>query len=130
MDQMEYKPTNHPYYCEMSNYDSTDEPESYATWDDFLQEYKGADKDYNFIFRFDILESEQFFNRHPDGYKEGATEIKDGDLELHLYMMQQRRGKYVPILVRWLEKKDMPGVCDFLKGYYDYIQTLWIEFAG
>lgn len=130
MDKMEYKPTNHPYYCEMSNYDSMDEPQNYATWDDFLQEYKDADKDYNFIFRFDILESEQLFNRHPDGYKEGATELVDGDLELHLYVMQQRRGKYVPILVERLEKKDMQSVCDFLKGYYDYIRKVWDEFSS
>lgn len=127
---MEYKPTSHSYYCEMSNYYSTDEPESYATWDEFLQEYRHADKDYNFIFRFDIEETVQFLHKYPDGYVEGSTRLEDGDLELHLYMMQQRRGKYCPILVERITNKDMQSIHDFLKGCYDYILKLWDEFSS
>lgn len=126
---MEYRPTEHSYYCNMLNYNSKDETERYATWDEFLREYRDMDKDLNFIFRFDIVGSDQFYNKYPIGCEEESVQFEDGDLELHLYMMQQRKGRYCPILVEQIARKDMQSIHDFLKGCYVYILKLWKEFS-
>jgi hypothetical protein len=99
---------NHAYYCSDSNYYSNDASVSYKIWDDFMDEFKDSDMDYNLCFRFDLL--------------------KDDDTDFYyamIFMMQQRKGKFVPIHVGLITEEDVPSIVAWLTPRWEYMKKLW-----
>lgn len=127
MGKIEYKPTNHSYYCNENNYYSVEAREEYSTWREFLANYNDCDLDYNMLFRFDISYSRQYWEKYEDMEIDSSL-LVDGDLSLELFMMQQRRGKFIPIIVSEIRKCDIPEIEEYLEKNYVYLKELWSEF--
>ncbi|MED3625651.1 hypothetical protein P4478_00200 [Bacillus subtilis] len=123
---MELKKTNHYYYCSDSNfYVGNANGENYGsaiheTWKDFKEKWFMSsgeiDHDYNHCFRYDI--------DHP--LDENDNEIKD-KYYMKLYMMHQRKGRFIPVLIRNITEDDMPEIEQFLKSCWDYLCHQWNE---
>ena len=126
---IEFKPTEHSYYCSQNNYYSTDGQERYLNWSEFADEYGNCDLDYNMIFRFDIVYSSRYWNKYEDEEIDSSL-LQDGDLELQLFMIQQRRGRFVPIIISEIRKRDIPDIENFLNKHYLYLKELWKEFEA
>jgi len=112
---MKFEETNHPYYCEAFETKNLNE---YQSWNDFNTAWgiDTLDKDYNMLFRYDI---EQHFNNEDkaDGYM------------LKLFFIQQRHGKYVPIVVYNIKENDIPIIEKWLYENWEYMKTMWKEFS-
>lgn len=104
--------TKHSYYCSESNYYSNDASVKYKTWDNFLGEFSDSDMDYNLCFRFDIHE-----NDNNDGYY--------GEI----FMMQQRKGKFVPIMIETITEADTNSIIKWLSPRWNYLKKLWKPFS-
>lgn len=120
---MELKATNHSYYCNDSNYFSSEVGESFDTWSEFksewLDEKLSIDHDYNHCFRFDI---NPLFD--PD------LDIEyDNRFSLHLYMMLQRKGIFIPIVIEEIFQEDMAEIKEYLHACWGYLQGQWEEFS-
>lgn len=101
---------DHSYYCSKNNYYSNDAAQSYESWKDFESEYLNADKDFNFVFRWDIkLKDEE----------------KEGEYFMEIFMMQQRKGIFIPIQIKSISEENVPQIIEYLKGYSEYIKELW-----
>ena len=81
------------------------------------------------IFRFDIVYSSQYWNKHEDEEIDNSL-LVDGDLELQLFMIQQRRGRFVPIIISEIRKRDIPDIKNYLNKHYLYLKDLWNEFEA
>lgn len=96
---MKLKATNHSYYCNDGNYYSSNSLAEFDTWEDFKQSWLDdnltIDHDYNHCFRFDIKPLYDF-----DLDKEF-----DDRFSLHLYMMLQRKGNFIPITIKEIFEK-------------------------
>lgn len=101
---MNIKPTNHSYRCELTNYNG-DTTQIYHSWEDFKIAYDldNIDMDYNYLFRYDIMSIG----------------------ELYLYYMQQRRGKFVPVVVCNITPHDIPEINEYIDKCRTYIKNLW-----
>ena len=104
---------DHPYYCSDSNYFSNEASKTYYTWPEFYGEMKGADPEYNLIFRWEIREHED-----DDGVKSGAYYME-------IFYMQQRKGLYMPISIKRVFEEDVPQIIEFLQAKYTYLKKLW-----
>lgn len=117
------KATNHNYYCNDANYFASGVLETFETWEDFrevwLNDELWIDHDYNHCFRFDI---KNMFNHVTD------EEFEDR-FSLHLYMMLQRKGKFVPITIKEIKQGDMQEVGIYLSECWDYMKKQWAEFS-
>ncbi|MED1125172.1 hypothetical protein [Bacillus atrophaeus] len=120
---MELKATEHSYYCNDGNYYSSNSLSVYETWDDFKSSWLNAnlkiDHDYNHCFRYDI---KPLFDYELD---------KDHDdrFSLHLYMMLQRKGNFVPVTVKEITEDDMPEIEKYLSDCWEYMKGQWKEFS-
>lgn len=104
---------SHSYYCSDSNYycnQANSPAQTYDSWEDFYSEWKDADKDYNMVFRFDMLEDE-------------------GKPELHLFYMLQRKGIFKPVTVMNIKEEDAPEITQFLQAHWEYVKALWTPFS-
>jgi len=103
----------HPYYCSDSNYYSNEPTQRHETIDKFLEEWKGyiddeSMIDMNLIFRFDVHDWEE-----------------DGNLTASFFMIQQRKGVFVPIHITKYEKKDDERMIPILKMHWKKLQEIW-----
>lgn len=111
----------HRYYCNNGNYFSNDCHAEYKSWNDFINEAKDEDLDYNLIFRWDWDEEgpdgENTFNGD-DYYRNGV---------LYLYYMGQRKGlyRYVSIDVC---RADEFKIKEFLLKRWEVIKEIWEPF--
>lgn len=114
---LKLKKTNHPYYCEMY---STQFLQEYDNWDEFKNAFnlETIDHDMNYIIRFDLYK----YDIDENGIK------RDDYYVLKLFYMQQRRGRYVPVIVNNIEEKDIKEINEYLKDCYEYTKKLWEEF--
>jgi len=104
----------HDYYCHDSNYYSNDAHEKYSTWQDFFAEFGDADIDMNLVFRFDIkLKNDE---TPQDGYY------------MELFIMQQRKGRFVPVDIKTVTDKDAPHIVSFLQKHHEKIKQIWQPF--
>lgn len=119
---LEFKATKHSYYCSDSNYYVNGFQNfgryEYADWHDFKVDWIGndameLDDDYNHLFRFDIIESED----------------KPGEFELHLFFILQRKGIFRPVVIHRITKEDMPEIEAFLSQRWQYMKSQWYEFS-
>lgn len=119
MKILDYKPTQHSYYCSDTNYHCSSNQAVYETWYDFRKDWSNIDIDYNYIFRFDL---------YPDNAGH-EKEIYDY-LVMHLYFILQRKGKFVPIIIKKIQEEDMKDITKYLKEHSEYSNHLWKEFRG
>lgn len=119
---MELKATNHNYYCNDANYYSNDALAEFETWEEFKDSWLDAgltiDHDYNHCFRFDI---KNMFNHDTD------EEFEDR-FSLHLYMMLQRKGIFIPIEIKEIKQEDMKEIEKYLADCWSYMRGQWAEF--
>lgn len=107
---LEFKETNHSYYCEDNNYYNNNLL-SYKSWRGFKLEWdlKTLDLDYNLLFRFDI-----------------KVNHEEQELYLHLYFIQQRKGNFQPVKIR-IKKEDMEEINAFLLKCKKHLLEHWVE---
>jgi len=138
------KPVNtlkadHPYYGPeqsyyANGYQARDDNPVFETWEDFVTDY-GADDldlDYNLVYRWDwkwAQLSDYYFSDDEDAAEDNAEEQERWDEEsrkdtLHLYIMQQRRGKMVHISIR-VTDADEPVVREWLRIRAEHMVRLW-----
>lgn len=101
---------DHDYYCSTDNYNSNTVAEHYATWQDFYAEWGSYDPDYNLVFRFDVKPKD------------------DGTYRAEIFIMQQRRGKFVPVTINLIGEEDVPALREYLQPSYDKLQAIWKPF--
>lgn len=111
---------DHAYYCSDSNYYSREAAAQYDTWEDFISEMGNSDIDYNLCFRFDIKERE---TEDRDG-----NALKNGKYCAEIFMMQQRKGKFVPIIISSVEEKDTESIVEWISARWEYLKQLWLPF--
>ena len=123
---MELQKTDHHYYCSDSNfYVSNMNGENFGraiheTWNDFKEKWfmssEEIDHDYNHCFRYDIA--------HP--LDENGNEIMN-KFCLKLYMMHQRKGRFIPVLIKNITKDEMPEIEQYLQSCWEYLCHQWKE---
>jgi len=99
----------HPYYCSDSNYYSNEASQVYETWKDFYEEFGQADKDYNLCFRWDIKKNDE----------------TDQNYYMEVFYMLQRKGNFIPVMIKKVEESDVPAILKFLQEYWNAVQKLW-----
>lgn len=123
MRPLDFKPTNHSYYCSTARWDQRrDEVAEFDCWEDFKDDWcpKGRtyDDDLNHLFRFDFQ------------YKyEDETDDNTGPMQLLLFFMLQRKGLFVPVTVNNITEADMPEITEFLQKRWKYLKGQWAEFS-
>jgi len=105
---------DHPYYCSDSNYYSRECFTFYDSWEEFADEMLEADKDYNYLVRWDWQEAEEDADE---------DELEDGEV-LKLFFLAQRKGLFFVNHVA-VTKEDEPAIREYLEGYAQYIGELW-----
>ena len=116
---LEQLAVDHAYYCSDSNYYSNDASATFDTWDDFMAEMGESDLDYNLCFRFDIHKTD----------KEDDTNSELSDYHASIFMMQQRKGKFVPILINEIKESDAKSIINWLTPRWRYLKKLWEPFS-
>lgn len=118
----------HPYYCEESNYFGSQSDRQtifeFKSWADFIEEMGGADKDYNFLFRWDWDEDET-----DDGKPTYTGDDYYRNGKLKLFFMHQRKGFHSASLVE-VCRADEPTVIEYLSGHWKHMQTMWEPFTA
>lgn len=110
MIKLEFKETEHDYYCSDENYFKGDTKNTYNSWNEFKESNFYLSEDFNLLFRYDIC---QF-------YYEDVVHIKT----LKLYFVLQRKGFFVPAHV-YIKEKDLPEIEKFLNDRFEYLKKLW-----
>ena len=109
------KETKHSYYCSDQNYYHSESYAEFDTWEDFknnwLKDDLELDDDLNHFFRFDIKKNDY------------------GTFSLHLYAMLQRKGAFIPLLRKHIERKELPEINEFLEKRWQYLKKQWTEFS-
>jgi hypothetical protein len=115
MYTLEQLSADHQYYCSDCNYYSNDAGASYESWEDFYEEYKDSDIDYNLVFRWDI-------KRQVD------EEENQTGFYLEVFVMQQRKGKFTPLLIQNIKEENVPEIISFLTPRFEHLKKLWEPF--
>lgn len=117
---LKLKETQHSYYCSESNYYVNGHQNwgryEFDDWHSFKLDWLFADgsidDDLNHLFRFDINKNEE-----------------TGKWQLWLFFMMQRKGIFVPVLIRGITEEDMPEIEAFLSARWEYMKKQWCEFS-
>lgn len=125
--KLELKETNHNGECKDTNYHVDGlrnfGQEVFESWNEFKEAYQ-VDNSFvgsmngHLCFRYDIKEE---MNEEDE-----AT----GSYNIHLYIMEQPRGKYIPVLVKRIRNEDMTEINEYLSLCWRYMSGLWSEFSG
>lgn len=99
---------DHDYYASDSNYYSSEAGKKYDTWADFYEEFHDADVDMNLIYRWDIHEREASKRKY-----------------MELFMIHQRKGIYSPIMINYVDEKDVETIIPFMKKHWEKLQSIW-----
>lgn len=109
---------NHGYYCNDGNYYSNDCVFEFDCFSEFVDEMGTSDMDYNLLFRWDVKLK----------YDEDGNDIQ-GEYQLFLYWMQQRKGRFVVNVVSDFKQEDVEGFLTFVKPRWEHLKSLWTPFA-
>ena len=109
----------HPYYCESQNYfqrmdSSTETYFRFDCWEDFYEEAKDWDDDWNYLFRWDW--EPKWIDE--DGECESIPE------HLKLYFFRQRKGFHVTMHIN-VTKEDEPQVKEYLIQKSKNLKATW-----
>lgn len=114
---------HHPYYCTESNYFRRGDSDVAVTWDfdsfaDFMEEMGDADKDYNFLIRWDWCVDCASNDEELDDDPSSRSEV------LKLVYMHQRKGYHSTSFVK-VARNDEPEVREFLKSHWEHTRKMW-----
>jgi len=98
----------HDYYCILHNRNSNDAYHEYDTWHEFYLEWGDMDLDMNLLFRWDIK---------PKKEAQHYT--------MEIFIVLQRRGIFIPILIKDIQEKDLTQILDFLIPCAKKLQNIW-----
>lgn len=98
--------------------------ETFENWKSFKEMYQ---ENSSFLytmnrylcFRYDIKEE-----------MDEETEEMTGCHVLHLYMMEQTKGKFIPVLIKDMQEAEMSEVNEYLELCWRYMSGQWSEFSG
>ncbi len=98
----------HSYYCSDNNFYSMDAKMNFVTFSEFYEEFHDADIDLNLVFRWDITkyETQEAFR-------------------MEIFMINQRKGIYLPVSILRVFEEDVPNVISFLKPHFKYLNDIW-----
>lgn len=105
---------NHPYYCSESNYYSNEASMHFDAMTDFLDAFEGADVDMNLCFRWDVKE------RMNDDHTAGT-----GLYWAEIFLMLQRKGKFMPCTIRSIEEHEVGRLERYLKMHAETLCEMW-----
>jgi hypothetical protein len=108
--------SGHSYYCSDSSWSERDAGEEYNSWTSFVESYGDADKDYNLLFRWDWSTDKS------------DDELVGGPHRLKLYFVQQRKGRFWPVIVT-VTKEDEPAIKAYLATMWTHLKSLWQPIA-
>lgn len=117
------KETKHDYQgCLVGNHYDAKMTGTYKSWEEFKSNHLGFyyegdshrvlcfDDRYHFVFRYDIHKQE------------------DGNYELEICMMLERKGIYTHLYIENIEQEQLDTeVKEWLEDRYEYIKNLWSE---
>lgn len=98
---------DHPYYCSDSNYYSNEARTTWDTWGDFYSEFQDADLDMNLVFRWDVKENE------------------DGTFYVMVFMMHQRKGRFVPHYIKSVDESDINDMVNYMSQHWGHLKKMW-----
>jgi hypothetical protein len=112
---MEFKDlvVKHDYYCSDRSYYKLEFETKYETFADFYHEMGLADEDMNLVFRFDLSKKED----------------KEDEYNLEIFMVHQRKGKFIPFWIETVYETDFDMIKSYLEIRYNKIQNLWNPFS-
>lgn len=102
----------HDYYCSLYNYHVPGETEKFETWQDFYEEFGDADVDMNLVVRWDIKKGE-----------------KQGDFYMNVFILQQRKGDFYPVIINHVNKNDYTSIKKYLSIHFEKIKNIWMPFS-
>lgn len=104
---IELKETNHNYYCESY---TSEYLQIYNNWNEFEEKWKIKDLDYslNYLVRFDLKKDKNTYY-------------------LKLFYIQQRKGIFIPVIIKNILEKDLISINEYLINSFNYIKEIWKE---
>lgn len=122
---------DHPYYCSDSNYYSRDPSGKWQTFNDFYEEYKDADIDYNLIFRWDIKLYDKIEpKKSTDTVTIIYTEQELADMAkdryyCEVFMIHQRKGIFAPHHIESITEDDVPKFIEIMTAHFERLKEMW-----
>lgn len=111
--------TNHPYYMSQGCYFDRGCHHEYESWEDFLEEWRESDIDYNWIIRWDWSTLEDM----------ELTPINHEDEELlQIQFFLQRKSYPISCYIR-VNRDQEPEIKEFLNKYWLYMKEMWAPFS-
>lgn len=107
---------NHPYYASNINWCCAEYHGDWKTFKDFLDEFHDANPHMNFVYRWDIEKNEE----------ELLAEEDLGKYSAHLFMINQRKGIYIPHRIRHMEESDIVPFLNYLNQFRLIIEKFWV----
>ena len=105
----------HPYYCDAENYYCSDCATEWRNMTEFLDEYEDANLQLNLIFRFDV-DADYYDNRDEKSKQEYYARV---------FIMHQRKGIFVPHLIRSVSEEEAQRFEKFLKRSWEEMKKIW-----
>jgi hypothetical protein len=125
---MDLKITEHKYYSSGKNFwIGNFNGENFGryeekNWEEFKEhwfENGKMDHDLHYCFRYDI---ENKIN------EETGKDIEN-EFKLLLFIVEQKKGNYVPVIIESITKEDMPEIEVYLKDCWEYTKNQWVEIS-
>jgi hypothetical protein len=102
----------HDYYCHESNYYSNEAREIYASFEAFYSDWNDADVDMNLVFRWDV--------------KQVDEDTVEAGYYAQIFIIQQRKGIFVPVVIEKIEENNVPLFLQFLKPHLEKLKKNWL----
>lgn len=102
---------DHPYFCNDNNYYSNKAAENYSCWEDFYDDWSGADIDMNLIFRFDIIQDEE-------------TNL----YSMKIFFILQRKGIFKPVSIKSVREDNVEEIIKLLTKHHKRLKEIWLPF--
>jgi hypothetical protein len=77
------------------------------------------DHDLHYCFRYDI----------ENKINEETGEVIKNEFKLLLFIVEQKKGNYIPVIIESITKEDMPEIEKYLKDCWEYTKNQWIEIS-
>lgn len=110
---LELKATKHAYYG------SGNWKDSYSCWNQAAKKLRHWDKDYNCLYRFDLLPTDEKGNTIAE---EIATQYR-----LVLFFILPRKVSIGQVTVYNIKQEDMEDINAYLEECWEYLENLWEE---
>ena len=107
IEEFFYLSQRHNYYCSESSFYNLGFDTSYETWGDFISDMGNSDLDMNLVFRWDVKKCDEV------GYY------------MEIFIIHQRKGRFVPFFIKYIEDKDLHSILEFLKKRKSHLKNLW-----